>query len=172
MGEGEDVLWSGGPEPRKILGRADIFLLPFSIVWCGFIIFVCIKNQIGYGDIPFVLFGLYVTVGRIYYRRFRNSRTLYAVTSSRALILGPWSRKEISLRRTPVSVRKTNRGRRASVIFGDPAASRSWRLTSRQAQAYANTGLEFFAGKALPFAFYDVADPDALLEALRQAGAY
>jgi len=38
------------------------------------------------------------------------------------------------------------------------------------ASYYANTGMELFARNVgLPFAFYDVADPDAMLRALDQA---
>jgi hypothetical protein len=31
----EEILWSGQPDPTKLLTAADIFLIPFSLVWTG-----------------------------------------------------------------------------------------------------------------------------------------
>lgn len=36
---GEHLLWSGGPDESVTFGRNDLFLVPFSLLWCGFAIF-------------------------------------------------------------------------------------------------------------------------------------
>jgi hypothetical protein len=75
------------------------------------------------------------------------------------------------LQHQAVTVRKTRDGRHASVLFG-PAAGpyRSSAFRSSATRYYANTGMDPFArGASLPLAFYDVADPDAMLAALDQA---
>jgi uncharacterized SAM-dependent methyltransferase len=66
----------------------------------------------------------------------------------------------------PVTVQRSRDLRHATVTIGLPQA----RQTMRSAWYYANTGTELFARSAsLPFAFYDVADPQVMLSALDQA---
>jgi len=36
---GEGVLCIGQPNPNRIFYKEDIFLVPFSLLWCGFAIF-------------------------------------------------------------------------------------------------------------------------------------
>jgi len=36
---GEHVLWKGRPGKGRLLSKIDIFLIPFSIVRCGFVFF-------------------------------------------------------------------------------------------------------------------------------------
>ena len=39
LGQGERILWAGQPDPNKLFGTADVFLVPFSPMWGGFAIF-------------------------------------------------------------------------------------------------------------------------------------
>lgn len=40
LGVDEYVLWSGKPGEGHLLAPNDVFLIPFSILWCGFAIFL------------------------------------------------------------------------------------------------------------------------------------
>src|SRR3989442_217675 len=89
---GEQVLWSGRPDPRRLLDATDVYVIPFSLLWGGFAIFWEIL-AIQAGDlvgelwgIPFVLVALYLIAGRFLFMGWKRRRTTYAVTSRRAII--------------------------------------------------------------------------------------
>lgn len=98
----------------------------------------------------------------------------YFITTRRAIILGPRSFTDMQLAGQPISVQRSRSGRHASVTVGRPPDGgrlRGWNLRSRGRQAafYGNTGLDLMmSGTPLPFAFYDVKDPGAMLAALDQ----
>lgn len=108
--------------------------------------------------------------GRFFYKRYRKSRTAYAVTTRRALIASPGAFADMPLRDQAVTIRRARDSRHASVVIGGTVMQGSGMSRRASASYYANTGMELFARNAgLPFAFYDVADPDAMLQALDQA---
>ncbi len=89
---GEAVLWKGKPDENKLLTSQDAFLIPFSIMWCGFAIvwesiaifsgapfFFCIFG------IPFVCIGLYFVFGRFIHQKHTFKNTRYALTTHRAI---------------------------------------------------------------------------------------
>ncbi len=39
LSQGEQILWRGKPERFSLLNKKDSFMIPFSILWCGFAIF-------------------------------------------------------------------------------------------------------------------------------------
>ena len=89
---GEAVLWKGKPNDKKLLSAQDIFLIPFSIMWCGFAIFWEI-TAIASGapfffavwGIPFVCVGLYFVFGRFIHQKKVLKNTRYALTTHRAI---------------------------------------------------------------------------------------
>ena len=173
----EQLLWHGVPDQRVLFAPADAFLIPFSIMWCAFAVFweatVVAAGGPGFAQawgIPFVAAGAYFVVGRFAYKRYRKRRTAYGITSQRAMIADHRTFSDMPLQNQPVTVRKSNDGLHASVVFGS-TDSRPRGIGFRSAAwNYANTGLEPFArGASQPFAFYDVANPDAMLAALDQA---
>ncbi len=88
----EYVLWHGMPEQRSPFTKQDIFLIPFSLIWGGGVVFWEL-NAIKSGapllfaifGIPFVLIGLYLIFGRFIYIKYAMKHTYYAVTNRRVL---------------------------------------------------------------------------------------
>lgn len=176
---GEQLLWHGVPDPRVWFAPPDAYWIPVSIVWCA-----CVASWessavasrapvvAGVWGVPFIAIGVYLLVGRFFYKRYRKGRTAYGVTSQRAVIAGPRSFSDMSLQDQPVTVRRTRDGRHASVVIGTTGGPGPNPFRNLMTRHYANTGLDPLAiGGSLPFAFYDVADPDAMLAALDQARA-
>jgi hypothetical protein len=170
---GERLLWSGCPDPEVWFTPADAFLIPFSILWGGFAIFweAGVSGGPVFGviwGIPFVAVGASMIVGRFFYKRYRKKRTCYGISDQRAIVAVGAVFSDSPLRNQPVTVRRSRNGRHATAIIGAwPGQRRTGGLYS--ASFYANTGMELVARHmALPVAFYDVADPDAMLTALDQ----
>lgn len=173
----EQMLWSGAPDPRVVFTAYDLFLVPFSILWGGF---AMVWETVALTDgpvimklwgIPFVLVGLYMMVGRFFYKRYAKRRTAYGVTSQRALIVSPRSFTDMPLRNQSVSVQRSRDGRHATVTIGGPPPIRGIFGANRRAQSrmYANTGMDLLSRRGdYAFAFYDVPAPEAMLAALDQ----
>jgi len=158
--EDERIQWVGQPESHILFTRTDIFLVPFSIVWSGFVIYWEIiawesgPFAVCFG-LPLFLIGLYILFGRFLYKIWKKKNTYYAVTNKRILILT----KKIftrSFRATYLntipnidkSVRSDGIG---TITFGNQSPWGSW---------YANTGMDFFSsqyGREVP-TFYDIKD--------------
>lgn len=91
LGPGEWIEWAGAPDPTRHFNGGDIFLIPFSIFWCAFALFwegaVISEGNPAFmlWGLPFVAVGLYITVGRFFYKARRRRRTAYAVTNRRVM---------------------------------------------------------------------------------------
>jgi hypothetical protein len=78
-----------------LLTQRDLFLIPFSLFWCGFVVFWEWGASHASGQmpffplfgIPFILIGAYFLAGRFVVDAWVRARTRYAVTSQRILIL-------------------------------------------------------------------------------------
>ena len=106
----------------------DAFLIPLSILWCGFAIFweaSVIRSGAPFffmlWGIPFVCVGLFFVFGRFFLDAHSRARTAYGVTSERILILsGLFSQqtKSLHLRTlTDVSLIQRSDGR-GTITFG------------------------------------------------------
>lgn len=106
--KGETVLWQGQPEVDILFSSADIFLVPFSLLWGGFAIFwevsvfrtISSQPEAIFGalfGIPFVLIGLYFMFGRFVYKKWKKLRTWYAITDKRILIVTKAIRENIQI---------------------------------------------------------------------------
>ena len=91
--DGERLLWAGGPRQGWVLRPTDKLIIPFSIIWAGFALFWELAVITSGGPfffmifgIPFVLMGLYITVGRFYLDSKVRARTQYGLTDTRVLV--------------------------------------------------------------------------------------
>jgi len=89
---GERVLWSGVPKRGLSLRGADAYLVPFSLVWTGFVIsmFIQTVNLSGSPDFILIIFlavGIYMTVGRFFHDALIRGSLIYGVTNQRVLTL-------------------------------------------------------------------------------------
>ncbi|MGI8867699.1 MAG: hypothetical protein ACR2F6_02305 [Mycobacteriales bacterium] len=169
--EGETLRWTGRPDPRVTLARADTFLLPLGVIWTALIATVVATGPMR--PLPlvvggvFVLAGFYVLAGRFAVKRRRKLRTAYGVTQRRMLVAGPDdSIVAGDLDSEDVTIIRSRDGRHASVIPESSAAA------VRGPATYANTGLDLGGHiNRADTAFYDVRDPESMLDAVRTAAA-
>ena len=91
---GERIVWTGRPALGVRFSGRDVFLVPFSILWAGFAFFwegsvltIGALSPMALFGVPFILAGLYLTVGRFLVDAWARSRTIYALSDQRALIL-------------------------------------------------------------------------------------
>ena len=160
---GERILWTGRPDPSRLLTKADVFLIPFGLVWTGGVASLFVA---GFGDpgppgpvflvmpLMFLAVGFYFVIGRFMVLRFRKRRTAYAVTDRRVLVRTEIVRRSLqaaSFATLPAIQKSVRRDGSGSIRFGTnhPFAS-----------MYKNTGLDFFGfayGPSAP-SFVDIPD--------------
>ena len=124
----EQILWSSQPIQGLMLRSSDVFMIPFSLLWGGFAIFW--ESMVVYvgapfffmlWGIPFILFGLYMIVGRFFVDAKQREKTYYALTSERVIILSGLFRKNIrslslkTLSEINISVKSNGSG---TITFG------------------------------------------------------
>ena len=163
---GEHLRWSGRPDPGVLFSAGDLFAVPFSLLWCGSLVF-WEYQAISQGSpllfvlwgIPLILIGLYFLFGRFIFKRNRKLRTVYGLTDSRAIIAtGERSVQDVSIKGVPVRTRRSRDGSHASVIFG---TGRSY--------FFQNIGLDYMnRGRTPELGFFDVSDAEALTRELDQ----
>jgi hypothetical protein len=132
---GERILWSGNPGQGLLLTEADTFAIPFSLLWCGFVIFWTIgaTRTAGVGPLLiggiFICFGLYNLVGRFLVDAWIRRDLSYAVTNRRILIArpAPISRfTALNLEHLSEIDLKERTNGRGTIRFGRRAPSAAW----------------------------------------------
>ncbi|HEX4574636.1 MAG TPA: PH domain-containing protein [Gemmatimonadales bacterium] len=137
LSSNEKLLWSGQPRGGLRLRPADAFLIPFSLLWCGFAIFweLGVLQQpdapvfFRLWGIPFVAIGLYMVIDRFFGDALSRSRTYYGLTDQRAIIVfGVLNRQTRSLPlRTMSDITVTERGDGSGTItLGPSTAMYGW----------------------------------------------
>lgn len=131
----EKILWSGQPKQGIVIRGADMFMIPFSLMWGGFAIFWELSvlrsdapTFFTLWGIPFVLVGLYLIIGRFFFEAKQRANTFYAVTNERVLIVsGVLSRRIKSLNLRTLSDLSLSEGKNneGTISFGggSPLAS-------------------------------------------------
>ena len=186
---GERLLWSGQPVAGVRFRARDAFLIPFTVLWCGFAVFWTLGSWwmgapiwfSAFGLI-FVAVGLYITVGRFLHDAWMRRRLHYAVTDRRVLRYrgGPGGAlHSIEIDRLPQLTLEDVRGDGTGTLrFEAPhmtvgVSRRSGRLGTRRrrTRAYRDDAMVPSLGRAL--AFLDIPDAQGVYrtvgEAARQA---
>ena len=89
---GENLVWTGTPSPGIILTGRAAFLIPFSAIWLGFVIFWTWGVLKGGGGafalfgVVFLVVGVFFTVGRFLLDAWLRRGAQYAITERRVLI--------------------------------------------------------------------------------------
>lgn len=91
----EKLVWSGRPPATIFLRREDALLIPFSIIWVAFWVFweVSVIREgksvfLMLWCIPFIVIGLFLTVGRFLLDRRARRSTVYGLTTQRLIVIG------------------------------------------------------------------------------------
>lgn len=140
--------WSGRPQQGIVFRGTDLFLIPFSLFWCGFAIYWESAALSGGSQfmilwgVPFVAAGLFIVFGRFFFDAFIRSKTRYALTDHRALILGGVNGAKLTAvdLRTVSEIRFSGAGGSAGTIsFGPnprPFSGAMWLSTSSTAPEF------------------------------------
>lgn len=164
----ERVRWIGRPSQGFRLRQGDLVAVPFSIMWLAFTLFweagVVTSGAPLFAWIfsaGFVAIGAYLLVGRFFYARYINRRTIYAVTNQRVLsvVRGRRGNAVLAFRIDKIHgvyTRSSSTGRGA-VSFGGP-------LSFTDGISGDVFGLRRGSRDrpSCDLAFYDVSDPDAV----------
>jgi hypothetical protein len=101
LSKDERLLWTGRPRVGIIFRSSDIFLIPFSLLWFGFAIF-WEYNVVKIGvplfalfGLPFIIMGIYISVGRFFLDNIRRKNTMYGITDNRVIIKSGLFSKDI-----------------------------------------------------------------------------
>lgn len=119
----EQLVWAGRPATGILFRRGDIFLIPFTLVWCGFAIVWEIGAAASGAPLYFLLFGaifvvigIFLVAGRFWFDAFKRRRTVYGMTNERVLIKSDLFRREVkshfirALQETSLSERRNGKG--------------------------------------------------------------
>ena len=91
LSEGEQILWRGKPGKGHLFSLEELYMIPFSLLWCGFA-FYWEYGEIKDGTfffalsgLPFVLAGLYMVVGRFFFTAWRRKHACYVITNLKVI---------------------------------------------------------------------------------------
>jgi hypothetical protein len=140
LGPTERLLWAGRPVQGVVFRKADLMMVPFSLLWGGFAIFWEYSAWSSEAPpffllfgLPFVLIGIYLIFGRFFVNAYVRRHTYYAVSDERVLIMQEAFGKNIkSLDLKTISdVSLSQRGIDGGAIFFGPTTPFSgWSNTS------------------------------------------
>ncbi|MTW10198.1 PH domain-containing protein [Pseudoduganella eburnea] len=163
----ERVLWQGVPRQGLMLRGADVLMIPFSLLWGGFSLFL--EYSVMRSDapmvlrlwsIPFVLMGAYMVGGRFVIEAWQRARTEYVVTNERIIIRsGILRRRAQSLELRALgdfALTENNKGE-GTISFGVSAAGTRF------------TGLAAWPGDNTIPRFDTIADAGKVYEIIRKA---
>lgn len=132
---GERILWAGQPKLGLLLVGGDVLTIPFSLLWTGGICLAAFHGahpRFPGGELAFVpVFGaaFYMLIGRFLVDAWFRSRTYYAVTDRRVLILreGRWAAFHAISRDRLDVIELKEAGARGTIRFGQTVRrARGW----------------------------------------------
>lgn len=93
LSSNERVLWHGVPRQGLLLRGADVLMVPLSLLWGGFSVYLeyaVMRSEaplvLRLWSIPFVLMGAHLVGGRFVLDAWRRRKTDYLVTNERIII--------------------------------------------------------------------------------------
>lgn len=91
LSDDENLLWTGKPKTGIIFNNYDYYMVPFSLFWCGFVIYwtynaMQIEFIFGLFGVPFVVIGLIIVFGRFIIDAKKRENTVYGITENRIVI--------------------------------------------------------------------------------------
>ena len=129
----EHIIWQGQPKQGFRLAPQDAFAVPFAVFWLFAVLLILFLSftgkmndvdPIAYVMLPvFLIFGLYMLVGRFLVDRLARRRTFFYLTTERALIeSGLWrpNRRSVYLSAAAEIQFRGGRNGRGTVQFGSP----------------------------------------------------
>lgn len=166
----ERLLWAGRPKRGVVFHGTDIFLIPFSLAWCGFALFMFVA-VVSAKDVPpspflvipglFVVIGLYIVAGRFWLDAWRRKNTVYGVTNERVVIRSGGIRsslKSLNLRTlSDITLNEKPNGE-GTIMLGPQTMWDSW-----------YRGFSMPGMPAMTPAFEGVKDAKSVFDLLRQA---
>ncbi|AZO52552.1 MAG: PH domain-containing protein [Mesorhizobium sp.] len=169
----ERILWSGIPAQGVLFAGRDVFLIPFSLLWCGFAIFwtysASMQGAPLFFDVwgaMFICIGLFFVFGRFAVDAWLRRRTSYAVTDKRILIMrtAPFANfTSIDLERLP-DIQLSGEGQKrgnlrfgaATSFFGNPGGWSQSRYQNFGSWAPALDPVPQFLGVEDPSRVFDI----------------
>jgi hypothetical protein len=104
LASGERLIWADVPGQGLRFRPTDVFLIPFSLLWAGFIVFWELSAfRTGaptfflFWGIPFILVGIHLTVGRFFIDRYQRSRTFYGISEQSAIIVSGLFTRQVKI---------------------------------------------------------------------------
>jgi hypothetical protein len=123
----ERLLWAGKPGSGIRFRSQDSFMIPFSLLWCGFAIFWTYgasRNAPVFfwaWGLMFVAIGLYFVFGRFVTDAITRSKAAYGITDRRVLILSGFASRELkalNLKAIPEIALSIHRNATGTITFG------------------------------------------------------
>lgn len=125
---GEQLLWMGKPDPTKVLNWADIYNIPFSVIWTAIALYMSVTTMMQ-AELAalsiflwlFVLFGFYIMFGRFWVLYLNKKKTVYGVTNLRILLCTGKKATSIYYPMVPSVQRKVKKDGTGTVTIGKPS---------------------------------------------------
>lgn len=163
----ERVLWHGVPRQGLMLRGADVLMIPFSLLWGGFSVFLeysVMRSDapaiVRLWSIPFVLMGAHMVGGRFVLEAWQRARTDYMVTNERIIIRSGILRRRVQsveLRTMGDFALTESSSGEGTISFGVSAAGNRF------------SGLAAWPGDDTIPRFDTIADARAVYEIIRKA---
>lgn len=165
---GETLLWTGAPDPGKHLNHRDAYAVPMTALFALAVLAPGLKSawdQGGIGNWIIAALALaaaaFALVGRFWVKVRQKRRIGYAITDQRVIFAKPGLIEDLRVADEHPTLRYSGDGRHVDATFRDGWQVRPWE----------NTGFNplFPNHNSIGFVFYDVADPEGLIDALDRA---
>ncbi len=130
LSNGEKLIWAGKPKTGLRLQPSDALGIPFGVLFLAFSLFWEFSATkagkapgfFAFWGVPFILMGLYQAIGRFFWDAWLRSRQVYALTSTRLIVLRGQSLQSTSLQSLP-QLNLTTYGKGLGTINFSPPSS-------------------------------------------------